>query len=164
MKKVLYLITKATYGGAQRYVFDLATNLPKDAFEPIVAYGTHGKLAEDLSRANIQIVHLPSLTRDVAFLSDIKSFFEIYRCLKNMRPDVVHLNSSKAAGLGALAARMAGVRKIIFTVHGWPFKENRPYFLRFLIYLASWFTGLLSHSIIVVSKTDFEIGERLWLI
>ena len=36
-KKVLFLITKATWGGAQRYVYDLATHLPQD-FEPVVAY------------------------------------------------------------------------------------------------------------------------------
>src|SRR3989338_8058258 len=38
-KKVLFLITKATWGGAQKYVYDLATHLPKDKFEPIVAFG-----------------------------------------------------------------------------------------------------------------------------
>ena len=59
--KVLYLITKATSGGAQKYVFDLATNLPKNEFEPVVSYGTRGKLAEDLERAGIVIKQLPSL-------------------------------------------------------------------------------------------------------
>ena len=29
------------------------------------------------------------------------------------------------AGVGALAARLAGVSRIIFTAHGWPFAEKR---------------------------------------
>ena len=35
--KILFVITKSVWGGAQRYVFDLATNLPKDQFDVAVA-------------------------------------------------------------------------------------------------------------------------------
>ena len=159
--RVLYLITKATSGGAQKYVFDLATNLPKNEFKPIVSYGTRGKLVEDLATAGIETRVLPSLARDVAVFSDIKSFFDIYRALKEIRPDVVHLNSSKAAALGALASCIAGVPKIIFTVHGWPFKEDRNMVSRTFIRLISWFTALLSHYVIVVSRTDEDMGKRM---
>ena len=127
-KKVLYIITKATNGGAQKYVYDLATNIPKEQFEPIVAYGTHGKLAEDLSTVGIQVLRFPSLGRDLAIVGDIKSFFEMLKIIRKIKPDVLHLNSSKAGGLGALAGRIAGVPKIIFSVHGWPFKEPRNLF------------------------------------
>ncbi len=167
---VLYLITKATSGGAQKYVYDLATNLPKDEFDVIVAYGEQGSLARDLASSRIKLRELPSLARDIAVFSDIKSFFEILKTFKELRPDVIHLNSSKAAALGALAARIAGSlpagkqAKIIFTVHGWPFKENRNPLFRSFIYLASWITVLLSHAVIVVSKTDEHIARRMWRI
>ena len=36
--KILYVITQGEWGGAQRYVFDLATNLPPE-FEVTVAVG-----------------------------------------------------------------------------------------------------------------------------
>ncbi|RJQ35339.1 glycosyltransferase [Candidatus Parcubacteria bacterium] len=160
-KKVLYVITKATYGGAQKYVHDLATNLSEQEFEPIVAYGTHGKLADDLSSAGIQVRQLPSLGRDIAIISDMKSFFEILKTVRELKPDMIHLNSSKAAAFGALAARIAGVPKIIFTVHGWPFKENRNILARTAIYAISWFTALMSSAIIVVSKSDERIGKRM---
>jgi len=157
-KKVLFLITKATWGGAQRYVFDLATHLPSE-FEVIVAYGTPGMLSEKLSAVGIQTVRFSSLARDIALFSDIKSFFEIWATIRKVKPDVVHLNSSKAAALGALAARIAGIRKIVFTVHGWPFKEQRGVFANKLVRMISWFTVALSHAAIVVSKTDFDIGK-----
>ena len=163
-KKVLYLITKATWGGAQKYVYDLATNVPKEEFEIIVVYGTHGKLVDDLSSAGIEVRQLPSLGRDIAVISDLKSFFELWKCLRELRPDVVHLNSSKAAALGALAARIARVPKIIFTAHGWPFKESRNIFARIVIYKISWFTTLLSTATVVVSKTDETIGRRMWFV
>ncbi|MBI2613060.1 glycosyltransferase [Candidatus Kaiserbacteria bacterium] len=161
-RKILYLITKATAGGAQKYVYDLATNLPKAEFDVIVAYGERGRLARDLAASGIKLRELPALSRDIAIFSDIKSLIETIKMLKELRPDVVHLNSSKAAALGALAARVAGIQKIIFTVHGWPFKENRNPISRMFIYLVSWVTALLCHTIIVVSKTDEKLTERMW--
>jgi len=160
-KKVLFLITKATWGGAQRYVFDLATHLPSEEFEPAVAYGQKGKLADDLAAAGIETRQLPSLGRNVALVSDIKSFFEIIRCIRSARPDIIHLNSSKAAALGVLAARLCGTTKIIFTVHGWPFKEDRNVAARAIIYLISWFTAALSHSVIVVSEKDLSLAKKM---
>ncbi len=158
---MLFLITKATWGGAQRYVYDLATHLPPEKFAPSVAYGMHGKLAEILADKNIPICPIPALNRNVALFSDIASFFQIVKLLKKVRPDVLHLNSSKAAALGALAARLCGVKRIIFTAHGWPFKENRNPTARAAIYFISWLTALLSHTTIVVSKTDEDLGKKM---
>lgn len=163
-KKILYLITKGTWGGAQRYVYDLATNLPKDKFEPIVACGTIGKLANDLIHAGIASHEIPSLGRNIAFISDIRSFIGILRIIRERKPDVIHLNSSKAALLGALAARMLRVPRIIFTAHGWPFKEDRSILVRAFILFFSWLTALLSDTVIVVSKIDKELGERMWFV
>jgi hypothetical protein len=42
LMKVLILITKSNWGGAQRYVYDLATNLPKDSFDIEVMAGGNG--------------------------------------------------------------------------------------------------------------------------
>ena len=118
-------------------------------------------LANDLSAAKIETRQLSSLGRDVAVISDIKSFFEILGCIRAERPDVIHINSSKAGALGALAARLAGVSNIIFTVHGWPFLEKRNVLARVLIYKISWLTALLSHKVIVVSDFDLGIASKM---
>ncbi|OGX30622.1 MAG: hypothetical protein A2787_07790 [Omnitrophica WOR_2 bacterium RIFCSPHIGHO2_01_FULL_48_9] len=160
-KKVLFLITKATWGGAQKYAFDLATHLPKDRFDVEVAFGDRGRLSSMLEEHDVKTYHLPALSRDIGLLTDMKSFFQILRLLRQVRPDVLHVNSSKAAALGALAARLSCVPRIIFTAHGWPFKEDRDQIARALIYFISWFTALLSHATIVVSKRDETIGKRM---
>ena len=163
-RKVLFLITKATWGGAQKYVFDLATNVPKEEFEAMVAYGERGRLAEMLEKENIATRHIPSLGRDVAVVSDVSSLFQILICLWRDKPDVLHLNSSKAAALGALAGRIMFVRKIIFTVHGWPFGEKRNILAKIFIWKISWVTALLSHRVICVSDYDLQIARRMPLI
>lgn len=160
-KKILYVITKSNWGGAQRYVYDLATALPKEQFEVSVAFGQPGRLAEELSMAGITTYPIASLQRDISFGGDIKSFFELLQLFRTERPDIVHLNSSKAAGIGALAARLAGVPRIIFTAHGWPFWEDRNSIVRALIYFFSWLTAILSHTVITISDYDLHVAKQM---
>lgn len=160
-KKVIFVITKSNWGGAQRYVYDLATALPKNEFDVRVAFGHPGMLAKKLDGAGIATYSITSLQRDVSVIADMKSFFELLKLFRTEHPDIVHLNSSKASGIGALAARLAGVPRIIFTAHGWPFWEQRNALSRGLIFLFSWITALLSHKIIVVSDYDLKVAQKM---
>jgi glycosyltransferase involved in cell wall biosynthesis len=47
---------------------------------------------------------------------------ELIRLIRRTRPDIVHVNSSKAGVLGRMAAMLAGAPITVFTVHGWAFK------------------------------------------
>ncbi len=161
MKKILYVITKGNWGGAQRYVFDLATNLPRNEFDVSVAFGQQGRLAAELVKTSTVTHTIHSLERDVSLNADIKSFFELRRLFKKEKPDIVHLNSSKAGGIGALAARINGVPKIIFTAHGWPFWEDRGLPAKAAIWLLSWMTALLSHHVIVISDYDLAVTKHM---
>ncbi len=159
-KKILFVITKANWGGAQKYVYDLATAL-RGEFDVAVAFGQAGLLAQKLRAAGVTIFPVNALQRDVSLASDLRSFRELLWLFRAEKPDVVHLNSSKAAGVGALAARLAGVPRIIFTAHGWPFWEQRGLISRALIYFFSWLTALLSHKIIVVSDYDLKVAQAM---
>lgn len=149
--KVLYLITKSNFGGAQRYVFDLASCLPKDQFEPVVALGGNGLLSEKLKRANVRVLSLPSLGREISVFKDIKAFFDLLKILKKEKPDIFHINSSKAGVFGALAGRLSKVPKIIFTAHGWAFNEDRPLWQKIIIKAGHWLTVIMTHQTIAVS-------------
>lgn len=151
--KILYVITKSNWGGAQRYVFDMATSLPHDRFDVLVALGGSGALAEKLMDADIRILTLQSLGRDIDLKDDWQTFIELLALFKKERPDVIHLNSSKIGGLGALAGRLAGVKKIIFTAHGWAFNEPRPLWQRLVIKKLHWITVMLTTTTIAVSET-----------
>jgi len=160
-KKIMLVITKSNFGGAQKYVYDIATTLPKDIFDVSVAVGGSGPLIAMLEKEEIRVMRLPSLTRDVRASSDTATFFELLSLFKKERPDIVHVNSAKAGGIGTLAARLAGVPTIIFTAHGWAFNESRPYPQRMLITFFSWITVLLAHQTIAVSDA-VKNGTLSW--
>jgi glycosyltransferase involved in cell wall biosynthesis len=156
--KVLILITKSNWGGAQRYVYDMAVNLPKNTYEVEVMAGGKGSLINKLIEAGIKASGDLPIGRDISFSEDIKAFFKLISILKNNKPDILHLNSSKIGGLGALAGRLVGVKKIVFTIHGWAFNEDRTLFSKLLIKVSYWFTILLSHTTIAVSEaTKYQV-------
>ena len=160
--RVLYVITKGTWGGAQRYVFDLATSLPRDTFDVEVILGGNGLLKEKLTVHNIKTVSIGELQRNISLSKEIRSFFFLYHLFrKQPRTDIVHLNSSKAGGIGALAARIAGVRRIVFTAHGWPFNEGRGRLWKKLAWIGSYLTALLSTDVIVIAKREYEQAKAM---
>lgn len=149
--RILYVITKASWGGAQRYVYDLAVEAKKNGHEVAVAYGEAGELAERLQAVHIGVFPIDGLGRDIRLWGDIAVFFSLLRIIRSYSPQVVHLNSSKIGGIGALAARLLGIRRIIFTAHGWAFNETRPTYQKMAIEFFAWLTVLLSTQTIVVS-------------
>lgn len=152
-QKVLLVITKSNWGGAQKYVYDIATELTKRGFTAVVAAGGNGELIGRLERANIHTVSIPDAVRDISVFKDIRSFFWLLHFIRKEKPDVLHLNSSKIGGLGAVAGRLLGVRHIIFTGHGWTFNEDRPWIQKKIIHILHLVTVALSHTTICVSKT-----------
>lgn len=159
--KIVYGITKSNFGGAQRYIFDLASEAKRRGHEVKVICGKTGLLTDKLDGEKIDVISIPSMWRDISIVSDIKSFFQIVRILRKERPDVFHVNSSKMGGLGSLAGRLVGIEKIVFTAHGWPFWEKRDFVSVALITFFSWLTAILSHRVIVISDYDLHIAERM---
>lgn len=151
-QKVLFLITKSDFGGAQRYVFDLATNLPREHYEPIVATGGNGALIDKLKVAGVRVIPITSLQRDISLKQEFRSLREISHIIKTERPNVLHVNSSKAGGLGTLLGRIYRVPRIIFTAHGWAFNEDRGLAAKLALKFLHWVTVLLSHQTIAVSE------------
>lgn len=165
--RIFFLITKSNWGGAQQYVFDTASGLP-DTYAPTVLFGgtgspfsTTGALDTKLRTHNIPVMHIPALGRDVKFIADVRAFLHLVRILKKERPAILHLNSSKAGGLGALAGRIAGVKHIVFTSHGLAYDEDRSLVVRLFIFLASWLTFALCHRVICISQDTFERARGL---
>lgn len=158
--KILYLITKSNWGGAQRYVYDLAIAAKEKGHEVTVAAGPGGPLLEKLERAGVHVQMLGSAQRDVSFLKDVKAFFDLMRLIKKTDADIVHANSSKLGGIGALAGLVLG-KKTVFTAHGWPFQEKRRKVVTMLIWLFSWLTALLSWRVITPSANDFRLAQKM---
>jgi glycosyltransferase involved in cell wall biosynthesis len=79
------------------------------------------------------------------------------RLFRRLRPDVVHLNSSKAGVLGRIAAFTARVPVRIFTAHGWAFKAAAGFDSR-LYLLADRAVEPVTSMVICVSENERRAG------
>jgi hypothetical protein len=158
--KIIYLITKSNFGGAQRYVYDLALGARAAHHDVLVCSGGVGVLTEKLNSAQVRTRGIPSLQRDISLAGEWKSLLTLVRILREERPDVLHLNSSKAGLLGGLAGRLVNIlnfflrrprMRIIFTGHGWAFNEDGGDVQRFLIGIGHWLTIFFAHVVIADS-------------
>ncbi|MFZ2522851.1 MAG: glycosyltransferase family 4 protein [Minisyncoccia bacterium] len=162
-KKVCYLITKGVWGGAQKYVYNLAISLPKDKYEVSVVCG-EGKILKDrLEEKGIKVFEIKSMKRDLSAIGESFSFFSIYSILKKIRPDVLHVNSPKAGGLGALAGRILHIPTIVYTVHGFSWNEDRTPIQKILITFFIWLTIILCHKTITISTKEELEAKNLFL-
>ncbi len=167
-KTILYLVTQSELGGAQRYVFDLATNLSQE-FNISVAFGEQGKqgeLAKQLKQANIKYYVIPHLKRAISPINDLKALIEIIKLIKKLKPDIIHLNSSKVSILGSIATIFFKLKienrqsKIIYTVHGWVFNEPMPKWKKLFYKYAEKFTAIFKDKIICVSEFDRQTAIK----
>ena len=121
MKKVL-LITECLEKGVGKHVLDLYNEFKTDKTVKIwVAYGKERADREFVNQIKSgDAIELKNLKRTIGFC-DFKSFFEIKKLLKKIRPDVVHCHSSKAGFSGRIAAKLCKVNNIIYSPHAYFF-------------------------------------------
>ncbi len=130
--KILYIITQADGGGAQKYVLTLAKH-----FGGIIAAGDEAdELFKTARNLKIPTYKLRHLKRNISLYHDIWALWEIRQLIRLVRPDIVHLNSTKAGFLGSVACAFLKTKaaprtgkpcwpdtQVVFTAHGFRFLE-----------------------------------------
>ena len=89
----------------------------------IIAYSTRPqtpKNYEEYFDKNIKLIKVKNFTRNINPLKDIKAFFEVRKRIKNEKPEIVHMHSSKAGAIGRLAISSKKI-KLFYTPHGYSF-------------------------------------------
>ena len=125
------LITQGHWGGAQRYVFDLATGLARE-MHVVVGVGSphrNNELQERLTMWNnahpeapVEIQQLNHLVREIAPWHDVQAIFEVRRFITRNQLHILHCNSAKAMVIGTIAHWGLRLRRVV-TVHGFTFTE-----------------------------------------
>jgi glycosyltransferase involved in cell wall biosynthesis len=121
---LVFLVTLAETGGAQTYVASLLPAIV-ESFDVAVAAHGDGPLGDAARTAGARFVPLRDVRRPVNPWRDLLGLLELFRLLRQEDPQIVHVNSAKAAALGRLAAWLAGVPVRVYTVHGWAFLAHR---------------------------------------
>lgn len=120
-------VTECLAGGVLTFLVNLTNQLSTD--QHIIIYGVRENTpahVESLFRDNVQLIRWERSCREIKIKTDILSFLELMKILKNFRDvDIVHLHSSKAGFLGRVACRLLGkTDKVFYTPHGLSFARK----------------------------------------
>lgn len=123
--KILHVITRSNLGGAQSVVINLANSMCEEHEITVVA-GENGPMWDALD-ARINKVKINEIIRSISISKDLTAFFKLRKLYASVKPDVIHLHSSKIGVLGRLAFPP---KKIVYSIHG--FDSIRLAYRKFL--------------------------------
>lgn len=161
--KVLQIITKAEWAGAQRVVYEICKMAKQyNNINMEVATGESGILVDKLEKdLGIKVHVLKKLVHPINPFIDYKGYKEIKRLIKENNYDAVHCHSTKAGILGRLAANKLGVKKVIYTVHGyWPILQYEGIKRKIAIFLERYLANKTT-DLVLISKSDIELSKRM---
>ncbi|MHB1702519.1 MAG: glycosyltransferase, partial [Acidobacteriaceae bacterium] len=121
--RILQVITGSDWGGAQQHLLWLSEGLRERGFAVSVACQPEGYLVDRLRAEGFDVLPLPHMARRIAPADDWRTFRQLRRILRELRPALVHAHSSKAGALARLAAAREGV-PAVFTAHGLVFSNT----------------------------------------
>jgi len=154
---LLYIITEMPVGGAQEYLLTLIKELKSNY--KITLLTSKGELIKE-AKKYVKVVTIPFLKRPISIYYDFLALIEITKFLKKNNFDIVHTMSSKAGFIGRIAARLANVKAIVHTVHGFPFDPQMSILKKkFFIFLEK-IASLCCDKIITVAEWNRITGIK----
>lgn len=150
MLKILHIASGDLWAGAEVQLYNLALELNKrDDIELRVILMNHGELETRLQLKGVDVRVL-----DETRMGSIAITQALVRTIRKFRPSVVHTHRQKENILGAIAAKLGGVKACVRTVHGQPEFNFKPWhFHKHAYRLLDYFCGYwLQNRIIAVSE------------
>ena len=119
--KWILFVVEAMGGGVFTYIVDLANELV-NKYDMYIAYAVREQTPKNYKEyfdKRIKLIKVNGFGRSINLGKDLESFVEIKQIAKQLRPDIIHLHSSKAGVVGRLA--LNGTPPMFYTPHGYSF-------------------------------------------
>jgi len=120
--KVFQVLAGGPWGGGAVVVLSLTQELLKRGCQVWVLC-LDDLVAQRFAEARANVVRCDAWRREINPVYDLISLWQLFRLCRRERFDLVVTHTSKGGLLGRIAARLAGVPKVIHTVHGFAWHE-----------------------------------------
>lgn len=155
--KVLH-ITQTTIGGTPEYIKLFFNHIDKEKYEIYLACPSYGPLKEEIEKLGV-IVYPIEMKHDISIKDDLKAFWNLKKLIAEVKPDLVHLHSSKAGVLGKLASYVNKV-PVIYNAHGWSFSMDISNFKKYIYILIERFTSKFCDVIVNISNYEYMLAKQ----
>ncbi len=120
--RVATVITRLE-GGAGVLALRGAQALDPALVKTTIVTGSGGRLLDEAAASGMEVLVEPMLREVIAPRSDLLAVGLLESVFRERDFGVVHTHCAKAGAVGRIAARRAGVPRIVHTYHGFPFHE-----------------------------------------
>lgn len=120
MKKKILMVVESLGGGVFTYVSQLSNDMCEE-FEVYVAYATRSQTPENFKEffnPKVTLIEVKNFGKLLNIKDDIKVIKELRLIERKISPDIIHLHSSIAGGIGRLAFKGKD-NVVIYTPHGY---------------------------------------------
>ena len=122
----------------------------------VIGMSAAGKHVEHLESMGIAHVAVPAFTRSTNPLQDVKAFIQVFRLLRQVRPDILHTHNPKPGIIGRIAGRLARVPRVVNTQHGLYAQPDDRWQRRWPVYAAERVAAAFSHVELVQNEEDVQ--------
>ena len=157
--KIVHIQLLPLLSGVQNIMLKLLVNLDRNKYEIYVLSKPGGLLVEKVKELGFHYIPVPSLRRDLSLLDGF-AFIHFFLIFRKYKFDIVHTHSSKTGFLGRISARLAGVPKIVHTVHGFPFHYAQPLPIRFFYQVLEKLVSPFCNKMIFVNNFEREFAIK----
>ena len=117
---VAHIVTRCI-AGAGGVAVRGAVSIDPARYRGTLVTGSGGPLLDEAQAHGVDVVVIPELVSPISPRQDVVALARIIAVLRERHVDVVHTHSAKAGALGRVAARRVGARRVVHTMHGFPF-------------------------------------------
>lgn len=153
-KKVLHIAQSA--GGVAEYLYMLLKNFNSTEYENVLIVSEDYKNQIKRFEPYIKNIYVVPMTRNINPKVDINSIFRIKKIIKEERPEIVYLHSSKAGAVGRLALLFDFKTKILYNAHGWYFNAEIGKKKKIFFAFVEKVLAIKTNKIINISKAEHE--------
>jgi glycosyltransferase involved in cell wall biosynthesis len=159
--KIIHVITRLVVGGAQENTVATVFGLrQKNGVEVQLisgpTTGPEGSLESEFKNSREILTIVPELVRPIHPFKDFLALRKLEKIFREQKPSIVHTHSGKAGILGRIAAKRAGVRIIMHTIHGPSFGSFQNGLSNFIFKIAEKKAASVTDHFIVVADAMKE--------
>lgn len=100
------------------------------------------------------------IDRKINPVTNLKSIYQLAKLIRENQYDLVHVHTPIAAVLGRIAAKIAGVKRIVYTAHGFPFHDQSPPLQYRFYFTVEKLCSPLTDLILTQSYEDFITAQK----
>ena len=154
-KKIIVHIAQSA-GGVAEYLYMFLKNFKDDNYENIMIVSQDYKEQLDRFKPYTSNIYIVPMVREVEPKNDMKAILKVRKILKQIKPDIVYLHSSKAGAIGRIALAFNFKTKILYNAHGWYFNAQISDKKKKIFAIIEKILAIKTDRIINISKSEYE--------